>query len=116
MKGMESTSQRGTAFAAVSAVVSLIAAGSCCLPLGTLLIAGGFAGLSTMIESYRPWLIGFSLASLGVGFWQAYGRRRCTMRRSRISVALLWVALALILALLLFPQTIAAVLADMIKR
>lgn len=97
----------------MSAVVSLIAAGSCCLPLGTILIAGGFAGLSALIEAYRPWLIGFSLTSLGAGFWQAYGRKRCAVRRGRGSVALLWIALALIILLLLFPQTIAALLADL---
>jgi hypothetical protein len=113
---MESTSQRGTLVAAASAVVSLLAAGSCCLPLGTILIAGGFAGLSAMIESYRPWLIGLSLVSLGAGFWQAYGRKQCAARRSGTSVAVLWIALTMIVVLLLFPQTIAGVLADVTTR
>lgn len=113
---MESRPLRGGGLAALSGVVSLIAAGSCCLPLGTILVAAGFAGLSAMIESLRPWLVGVSVAALAAGFWQAYGRKRCAAHRSRFSVALLWGALVLMAGFVLFPQAIAGVLADVVSR
>lgn len=110
------TSQRsGASLAAVSALASFIAAGSCCLPLGPVLIAAGFAGLSALLETLRPWLIGCSVVSLSAGFWLAYGRKRCDTRPGRVSVALLWSALAITLVMMLFPGVIAGLVADALE-
>ena len=105
-------SDRGPVLSALAAVGSIVAAVSCCLPLGTFLAAAGLAGASSFIVPLRPYLLGFSVILVGVGFKQAYGGAACRVRRSAFSIILLWAAAAFVLFVLLFPQVLAGFLAD----
>lgn len=99
--------ERVTPVAAVIAALSTLA---CCLPLG-FLGAMGLAGISIWAQNARPWLIGGALALLVLGFVQLYRRDQRCRRRSPISVALFWVAVAVILLIVFFPQVIASLVA-----
>jgi type VI protein secretion system component VasK len=93
----------------LAAAVSAIATLACCLPLG---IAGavGALGLSVALASLRPWLIGVAVILLGISFWQLYrGQRTC--RRSRVSLFLLGVSALVVLAVIVFPQKLAELMA-----
>lgn len=99
--------ERVTPVAAVIAALSTLA---CCLPFG-FLGAMGLAGISLWAQNARPWLMGGALALLGLGFVQLFrGGQRCR-KRSLISVALFWVAVAIVLLIVLFPQVIASLFA-----
>jgi hypothetical protein len=52
-----------------------------------------------------------SVVLLAWGFWRAYSRKACDSRPARWSRALLWFALTVNAALLLFPQRVANLLA-----
>jgi hypothetical protein len=102
--------ERATPLAAVVAAFSSLA---CCLPLG-LVGAAGLVGLSTrlqFLQFLRPWLLTGSVALLLIGFVQLYiGRNHCR-RRSPASVAIFWIATAVVVLLILFPQIAASILA-----
>jgi len=95
--------------APVAAAMSALATLACCLPLG---IAGavGALGLSVALDSLRPWLIALSLIFLGVGSWQLYRGRSCR-RRSPFSLVLFGLSAMVVLAVMLFPQRLAALMA-----
>lgn len=99
--------ERASPIAAVIAAVSSLA---CCLPL-SFLGAAGLLGASARAQALRPWLLGASLLLLIVGFAQLYLRRGHCPRRSRMSIAIFWIAAVLVLLLILFPQLIASILA-----
>jgi hypothetical protein len=103
--------KRGPILSSIAAVGSVIAAMSCCLPVGSFLFAAGAAGAARILVPFRPWLLGVSMGTLILGFVQAYGRSHCTLRRNPLTVFLLWISAALVLVMLLFPQTIAGFLA-----
>ena len=99
--------ERATPVAAVIAALSTLA---CCVPLG-FLGAMGLAGISVWARTAKPWLLGSALALLVVGFVQlCRGRNHCR-RRSPISIALFWAAVAIVLIIVLFPQLIANLVA-----
>ena len=98
--------ERATPVAAVIAALSTLA---CCLPLG-FLGAVGFAGLSVWAQSLRAWFLGLAITLLVVGFVQLYRGNQCK-KRSPLSIAMLWVATAIVLLVILFPQMIASLLA-----
>ena len=94
----------------IAAVLSALASLACCLPLG---IAGavGALGLSVALEALRPWLIGIAVILLGVGLFQLYrGQRKC-QRRSPVSFILFGVSATVVLAVMIFPQKVAELLA-----
>lgn len=96
--------ERGAPAAAIVAALSVLA---CCLPFG-LVGALGLAGLSVRIAPLRPWLLVGSVLLLALGFWQIYRRgRQCNVQRSRLSIALFWVAVVVVLLVTVFPQVIA---------
>lgn len=100
MKGVE----RGAPAAAILAALSALA---CCLPFG-MVGALGLAGVSVWIAPLRPWLLGAAVLLLVLGFWQIYRRgNQCNARRSRVSVAIFWMAAAVVLLVTVFPQLIA---------
>jgi hypothetical protein len=101
---------RGERAAPVLAVFSLLGALACCLPLG-FLGALGAAGAAALLAGFRPWLLGLSAALLAAGFFQLYRRGRVCTRRSPVSLAILWTAAVLVVAIWLFPQVIAGLLA-----
>src|SRR5689334_17338801 len=55
---------RGAVVSSIAAVGSLIAAMSCCLPVGTFLLAAGSAGAARILTPLRPWLFAVSIAAL----------------------------------------------------
>ena len=101
--------------ASLGAIVSSLATMGCCLPLG---FAGalGAAGASAFVQRFRPWLLALSILLLGIGFWQQRRARLCAVKRSYLSAVLLWTAVVLVVALIVFPQEIAGFIADHLSR
>jgi hypothetical protein len=99
----------------LGAVLSSLATISCCLPLG---FAGalGASVSSAFFTTLRPWLMGLSVALLGLGFWQQYRAKQCGVRGRWIGNVLLWVSVVVVLGMILFPQEIAAVIADRFSK
>jgi len=97
--------------ASLGAILSSLATMGCCLPLG---FAGalGAAGASAFVQRFRPWLLALSVVLLGIGFWQQRRARMCTLKRSYLSAVLLWTAVVLVVAMIVFPQEIAGFIAD----
>jgi hypothetical protein len=100
-----------TTAASLGAIVSSLLTLECCLPL-PFLGAAGLAGASVFLSVARPWLLGLSVVLLGTGFFQAYRGMKCRARQSRIALVLLGLAAVLVVFLLLFPQVLAGLLAD----
>jgi hypothetical protein len=108
--------KQGTGISAsVVAVLSSVATISCCLPLG---FAGalGASVSGAFFTTLRPWLMGFSVALLGVGFWQQYRAKQCGVRGRWVGNVLLWASVVVVLGMILFPQEIAAVIADRFSK
>jgi hypothetical protein len=101
-----------TTGASVGAMFTSLLTLGCCLPL-PFLGAAGIAGASVFLAGARPWLLGLSIMLLGLGFFQVYRGMRCRARQSKIAIALLSLATIVVVLLLLFPQAIASVLADL---
>ncbi len=97
--------------AALGAIASALASLSCCLPLGFAAALGAGAA-SAWLTTLRPWLLGLAVALLGVGFWQQRRARQCQLRSRWLGAVVLWLAVAVVLAMLLLPQQVAALLAD----
>jgi hypothetical protein len=49
---------------------------------------------------------------LGLGFWQQHRAKQCSIRGRLIGNVLLWTALVVVVGMILFPQEIAAFIAD----
>ncbi len=112
--------------ASATSVLSALLASACCigpLLLAALGIGGGVA--LTKLEPYRPYFTAVTLLTLGTGFYFAYRPRRsatatssketcdCPAPRSRrIGRVMLWIASALVAALLLFPHIAPALLGE----
>ena len=64
------------------------------------------------MQTFRPWLLGLSVALLGVGFWQQRRAKQCSAKRSYVSEVLLWAAVVMVVGMILFPQEIAGFIAD----
>ena len=111
-KGMK---QGSIISASVGAIVSSLATMGCCLPLG---FAGalGAAGTSAFLQRFRPWFLALSIVLLGIGFWQQRRARLCAVKRSYLSAVLLWTAVVLVVAMIVFPQEIAGFIADHLSR
>ena len=108
---MSSNGGRGAVLSTLASLASLVAALSCCLPLGTLLMAAGSASASLFSERLRPWLLAFSVAALVFAFVQTYVRRRCGFRHRRVRTVLLWFSAVLITSMLAFPRQVSTLLA-----
>lgn len=94
---------RGPLASSAAAVLSALAALSCCLPLGPVLFAAGSAGAAGIFVSLQPYLIAFSVLMLAWGVVQAVRARRCSRRRRIGNVAVLLCSTALI-AVMLFAH------------
>ena len=94
----------------VASLASLVAALSCCLPLGTLLMAAGSAGAALFSERLRPGLLTFSVAALIFAFVETYYRRRCEFRHRRLRTVFLWLSAVLIAAMLAAPRATSTLL------
>jgi hypothetical protein len=85
---------------------------ACCLPIG-FAAAAGFAGIAVAMDRYRPWFLLLSAALLLFGMWQLYRRPRVCRPRSVTSVAIFWTCAAVVVAMIVAPQLIAGLLADL---
>ena len=99
--------EKGAPAAAIVAALSTLA---CCVPLG-FLGAAGLASMSVWVQPLRPWLLGASVALLCLGFGQLYLKKSACSRRSTVSLILFWIAVAVVVLVILFPQIIAGVIA-----
>jgi MerC mercury resistance protein len=100
-----------TTTASLGAMVTSLLTLACCLPL-PFLGAAGLAGASVFLSAARPWLLALSVIFLGVGFYQVYRGMKCRAQQSRIALVLLGLAAVMVIFLLLFPQVLAGLLAD----
>ncbi|HSQ67465.1 MAG TPA: heavy-metal-associated domain-containing protein [Polyangiaceae bacterium] len=113
----ESRAQR---LSLAGAVLSAVAASSCCL--GPLLLAAlgvGGAGAFATLAAFRPYILGVTAALLAAGFYLTYRRpraasadacgceRRTTRRAGRVG---LWLAAALVLLFAASPTLLARAL------
>ena len=112
-----STSSSSPRWALLTGAAATIGASLCCvvpLVLVSLGISGAWLASLTALEPYRPLFVTVALASLGIAAWRLYGpTARCVdgrfcadprvLRRRR---RLLWIAVAVIAPLLLFPYYI----------
>ncbi|MGO4880784.1 MAG: hypothetical protein ACLP59_08185 [Bryobacteraceae bacterium] len=90
----------GTLSSSVAAVVSALAAFSCCLPLGPFLLAAGSAGAAGFLLPLEPYLIAFSVLMLAVGFVQAFRARQCGRGRRTLNIIVLLCSTGLVAAML----------------
>jgi hypothetical protein len=97
--------------ASVAAILGSIATISCCLPLGFAAALGAGAA-SALLATLRPWLLGLSVALLVLGFWQQQRAKQCSIRGRMVGNVLLWAAVVVVLGMIVFPQEIAAFIAD----
>jgi len=104
-----------TSGASVGAMLTSLLTLACCLPL-PFLGAAGLAGASVFLAGARPWLLGISVLLLGAGYFQLYRGIRCRTRQNKAAITLLSFATIVVVLLLLFPQVIASVLADISGR
>jgi hypothetical protein len=103
--------KQGTGISAsVAAILGAVATMSCCLPLG-FAAALGAGTASAFLGTLRPWLLGLSVALIGVGFWQQHHAKKCSVRGRLAGKVLLWAAVIVALGMILFPQQIAGLLA-----
>jgi hypothetical protein len=98
--------------APVAAVASAISCMACCLPFG-IAAAAGSAGLGLVLEPLRPYLMAVSGGLLLFGLWQLYRGGRTCQRRSRASLAIFWTCAAVVVAMIVAPQFLANLLADL---
>jgi hypothetical protein len=96
--------------APVAAVVSALATLACCLPLG-IAGAAGALGLSVVLNTLRPWLIGLAVILLGLSGFQIYTGRRSCQRRSRLTLFCFGLCAVIVLGVMIFPQQFAQLLA-----
>ena len=97
--------------ASLAAIVSSLAVLTCCLPLGFAAALGAGAA-SAFFAALRPWLLGLSVAMLGLGFSQQHRAKQCAALGRFVGNVLLWAAVIVVLGMILFPQQIAGFIAD----
>lgn len=97
--------------ASLGAILSSVASFGCCLPLG-FVAAVGTGTASAFFATFRPWLLGLSIALIGLGFWQQHRAKQCGVRGRWLGNVLLWSSVVMVVAMVLFPQQIAGFLAD----
>lgn len=97
--------------ASIAAILSSVATISCCLPIGFAAALGASAA-SAFFTTLRPWLLGLSVVLIALGFWQQRRAKLCAVRGRMIGNVFLWAAVVVMVAMTLFPQEIAAIIAD----
>ena len=99
------------ASASLSAIFGAFATFGCCLLLGSL-AAVGVGTASAFFARFRPWLMGLSIVLIGLGFWQQRRAKKCNVRGRMLGGILLWSAVVVVVAMILFPGPISAFIAD----
>ena len=104
--------KHGEKLAPVAAVISALSCMACCLPF-VIAAAAGAAGLSVVLEPVRPYLMAASGVLILFGVWQLYRGGRTCQRRSRVSLVVFWTCAGVVVAMMLVPQLVANLLADL---
>jgi mercuric ion transport protein len=113
----ESGTRRG-AFASIAAIGAAFLASLCCIGPILFVTLGIGAGLASQFEPLRPVFIVLTMGLLALGFYSVYGRRpavdadascsvenSCAAPRNRTrDKVILWIAAAVVLIVLTFPQ------------
>jgi hypothetical protein len=107
---------KGTFAAAISAVGSVLAAATCCLPVLPFALAAGSAGtamfLSSFVSALRPYLLGVSVLFIALGFYQSRRATLCNCKPSVLSQVVLWLSALIVAISILLPQAFA----DLVER
>ncbi|HYL09841.1 MAG TPA: hypothetical protein VEU31_03805 [Candidatus Acidoferrales bacterium] len=107
---------RGAVAAALSAVGSVVAATTCCLPVLPFVLAAGTASSAAFLSSYisalRPYLLGASVLLIALGFYQSRRASQCHCKPSVVSQVVLWVSALIVAISILIPQAFA----DLVER
>ena len=110
------SSSKGALAAALSAVGSVLAATTCCLPVLPFVLAAGTASaatfLSTYISALRPYLLAVSVLFIALGFYQSRRATQCNCKPSVLSQVVLWVSALIVAISILLPQAFA----DLMER
>ena len=93
------------------AILGSVATIGCCLPIG-FAAALGVGAASAFFTTLRPWLLALSVVLIAVGFWQQHRAKQCAVRGRWLSNVLLWAAVLVVTAMVLFPQQVAGFIAD----
>jgi len=109
-------SSKGTFVAAISAVGSVLAALTCCLPVLPFVLAAGTASSAAFLSSYisalRPYLLGVSVLLIALGFYQSRRASQCNCKPSVFSQVVLWLSALIVAISILLPQAFA----DLVER
>jgi hypothetical protein len=112
----EKRPSKGALAAALSAVGSVFAAATCCLPVLPFVLAAGTAGssvfLSRFVSALRPSLLGASVLLIALGFYQIRRAIQCNRRPSVLSQVVLWLSALIVVISILLPQAFA----DLVER
>lgn len=107
---------KGALAAALSAIGSVLAAATCCLPVLPFVLAAGTAGtasfLSTFIGALRPYLLAVSVLFIALGFYQSRRASQCNCKPSVLSQVVLWLSALIVAISILLPQAFA----DLVER
>ncbi len=107
---------KGAFAAAMSAVGSVLAAATCCLPVLPFVLAAGTAGsaafLASFISALRPYLLGASVVFIALGFYQSRRASQCNCKPSVLSQVVLWLSALIVAISILLPQAFA----DLVER
>src|SRR5260370_18391501 len=75
---------KGKFAAAISAIGSVLAAATCCLPVLPFVLAAGTAGSAAFVSSFvsalRPYLLAVSVLFIALGFYQSRRASRCNCK------------------------------------
>jgi hypothetical protein len=99
-----------TLLAPVGAAMSAMTVLACCLPWG-IGAALGAMGLSIFFARFQAEFLVLSVVLLGFGLIQLLRFRRSCRRPSRLQMALWMIAAAIVIAVALFPEWVAGLLA-----
>lgn len=109
-------SSKGVLAAALSAVGSVLAALTCCLPVLPFVLAAGTAGSASLLARYvgvlRPYLLGVSVVFIALGFYQSRRATQGKCKPSVLSQVVLWLSALIVAISILLPQAFA----DLVER
>lgn len=113
---VEKPRSKGGLVAALSAVGSVVAATTCCLPVLPFVLAAGTASsarfLPSLIGSLRPYLLAASVLLIALGFYQSRRASKCNCRPSTFSQVILWLSALIVAVSIFLPQAFA----DLVER
>lgn len=115
---------RARSFSLAGAVAAALAASACCIgPLVVALLGVGGAGAFAVLGAYRPYILGATLALLGLGFYLTYRPAAtsgapaadsdacgsCQPKRARTGRVALWLATGLVVLFAAIPPVLARI-------